>query len=124
MPNNWIRNDCTVEKGWSKDDPYYVIINMELNTNDINTKEGQLPDVFVVSTFLKTEDKCISEKTSFLSSEAGLAIALQKIWPIILGVFISTLIVGTIVYVVVKNGYINKLRHFNNKMENTYDKSL
>ena len=118
--NLWIKKDCRVEKEWVKNDPYYVTINMNFEPKKIENEEGQLPDTFVVPTFLKTEDECVSDKTFFFSSETGKARTLKRMWPIILGVCIGAIIVGTIVFVSYKKGYINKIRVYNHKMDSDF----
>ena len=113
----FIKHDCIVGKDWLKNTPYHVIIQMDFNTNIIPTVEDKLPDLFLFPTFLKTKDECVSEKTSFFSSDLGKARAIRKLWPIILGVCIALLIFVTAIVVLYKKGFLSKLRFYNQKIE-------
>ena len=110
---DFIRYDCIVDQGWKKDYPYKISIKMDFDTTIAMKKEGKLYDRFLLPTFIKTEnDGCLSHQTIFTTSDIGKSAAIQRIWPIILGVCISAVLFAVIMVVMYKKGWFSKLRFY------------
>ena len=121
-PTEFSRHDCIVGKGWPKDDPYHVVIKMEFNTNIVPKTENEngkeeLPDIFVLPTFLGTKTECVSEKTELISAELGELRAIKRMWPVFLGASIALIICIIGIAVLYKTGFLSKLRIFNTRNE-------
>ena len=121
-PTDFSRHDCVIGQGWSKDDPYHVLIKMEFNTNMVPTTESEngkeeLPDIFVLPTFLGTKTVCVVEKTELISAELGELRAIKRLWPAFLGASIALIICIIGIAVLYKTGVLNKLRIFNRRNE-------
>ena len=115
-------HDCVIAKGWPKDYPYHVLIKMEFNTNIVPTTENEngkieLPDSFVLPTFLGTRTESVWEKTELISAELGELRAIKRMWPVILGASIALIICIICMAFLYKTGFLNKLRFFNDRKE-------
>ena len=99
---------CIAGKGWKTDEPYDLVIEMDFNTNSIPLKEGKLPGVFFLPTFLSTnETECVSAISHFYSSDVGKAEALRRAWPIYVGVGIAAILFGVVILILYKKGFLS-----------------
>ena len=120
MIAEFIRHDCEIIKGWQKSTPYFVVIDIDFNTNiipKVKDEEGKekLSDIFVLDTYLKTKDECVSAKTTFISEELGKTLAIKRMWPVFLGIAVSVLLFIALVIVCWHYKLFDKLRFYNNK---------
>ena len=116
----FIRHDCEIIKGWQKSITYYVVIDIDFNTNivpKVKDEEGKekLSDIFVVPTFLRTKSECVSARTTFISEELGKTLAIKRMWPVFLGIAVSVLLFIALVVICWHYKLFDKLRFYNNK---------
>ena len=116
----FLRYECEIMKGWEKSISYYVAIKMDFKTNvvpKIKDKEEKekLSDIFVVPTFVKTKEECVSSKTTFISEELGEILAVKRMWPYFLAIGIAVVLLIALVIICWKYKLFDKLRLYNNK---------
>ena len=99
---------CISGKGWKKDEPYELVIKMDFNTDSVPLKDGKIPGVFFLPTFLSiNETECVSASSYFYSSDVGKAEALRRAWPIYLGVGIAAILFGVVIWILYKKGFLS-----------------
>ena len=81
---------------------------MDFITNGIPLKEGKLPGVFFLPTFLSSnKTECVSASSYFYSSDVGKAEALRRAWPIYVGVGIAAILFGVVILILYKKGFLS-----------------
>ena len=119
---------CTIKADWKRDNPIWITVNMKFRPKQMTISNGgDLPKSITIRTSLvqgKVDGKVTESVAIFEKDALGALKQIVEYWPYAVGILIGIIIVGSVIFGLVKTGTFAKLRFHKMKLESEKRKTM